>query len=85
MNTGFNQKGSKSFHTYTLLQQQIINFYISFKKSLTISSFSIHFLLNKFYEISFKLDLQLKDILVLNETWPDQNIDNNLFETSSIR
>jgi hypothetical protein len=82
MNTGLNQKGSKSFHSYTLLQQQIINFSISFKKSLTISSFNIQSLLNKFHEISFKLELQLIDILVLNETWLDQNIDNNLFENS---
>lgn len=82
MNTGFSQKGSKSLHTYTLLQQQIINFSISFKKSLTLSSFNIHSLLHKYHEISFILDLQLIDILVLNETWLDQNIDNNLFENS---
>ena len=84
MNTGFNcQKNSKvSFSSFTPLQQQIINFNISFKKSSTISSFNIHSLKHKFHEIVFLLDLQFIDILVINETWLDQSIDSNLFDSS---
>jgi hypothetical protein len=84
MNTGFNcQKNSKvSLLSFAPLQQQIINFCISLKKSLTISSFNIHSLQHKFHEIVFLLDLQLIDILVINETWLDQSIDSNLFESS---
>ena len=59
-----------------------ILFFLFYFIFYTFSSFNIHSLLNKFHEISFILDLQLIDILVLNETWLDQNIDNNLFENS---
>ena len=83
MDTGFNcQQGSRSLLSFTPLQQKIINFCISIKKSLIVSSFNIHSIQHKFHEIVFLLDLQLIDILVINETWLDHNIDSNLFDSS---
>ena len=59
MDTGFNcQQGSRSLLSFTPLQQHIINFCISIKKSLIISSFNIHSFQHKFHEIVFLLDLQ---------------------------
>jgi hypothetical protein len=67
MDTGFNfQQGSRLLLSFSLLQQKIINFCTSMKKSLIVSSFNIHSIQHKFHEIVFLLDLQLIDILVIN-------------------
>ena len=83
LNTGLNESGiinDVSNLNHADFQNRTTNFLKNFSKNLIISSLNINSLQHKFSHISFILDQQLVDILVLNETKLNSTHCNSQFE-----